>query len=142
MVAACAAWVEDGPRIEPLPPAPPTTMAWSELPGHLEVRGAETPWRGGERRNLHIRLVNAGPARWLAAERGPGGVALELRLRHDGGEESTWLRLPRDLEPGAEHRFTHAVRRPLGPVRLRVLPHVLGGSGVSVCGGPVWEAAL
>ena len=142
MVEACYTWRDAAPQSRVPRPAPPTTIAWSELPGDLAVQGAEAPWPEGERRLLRIRLVSSGSARWLATERGPGGVALELRLQHGGGEESTWLRLPRDLEPGAEQHFTYALRRPLGPARLRVMPHVLGGQGMAAQGGPVWEASI
>ena len=34
------------------------------------------------------------------------------------------------------------VRRPPGPARLRIEPHVLGVAGFSALGGPVWEAEL
>jgi len=142
MVAACLAWRHAEPLRPAVAVAPPTSLTCSEFLGDLEVRGAELPWRDGERRRLEVRLVNTGRARWLAAERGEGGVALEARLATPGGEHSRWLGLPTDLEPGAEHHFAFELRRPLGPVRLRILPHVFGISGVSALGGPLWEAEI
>lgn len=146
MIAACHAWRNAAPLrssvAETAPVPPPTSLTWSELPGALEVRGADSPWPAGERRRLAVRLVNTGRARWLAAERGEGGIALEARLTTREGEYSSWMRLPFDLEPGAEHEFSFALRRPLGTARLRMLPHVFGISGISLLGGPLWEAEI
>ena len=64
---------------------PPSSLAWGRLDGELEVEGAELPWPEGERRTLRIRLRNTGFARWLAGERGPGGVAVVVKLFVDGG---------------------------------------------------------
>lgn len=125
---------------------PPSSLAWGKLPGELEVEGADLPWAEGERRRLAIRLRNTGFARWLAGERGPGGVAVVVKLFTDGGEDREdlladrpWLALPRDLPPGGEVRFETEVRRPPGPAHLWIEPHLFGGLGLSKLGGPRWE---
>ncbi len=126
-------------------PPPPTTLVWSSLEGELEVSGAEPPWREGERRRLTIRLRNHSLARWLAGERRDGGVALEVRIDADGLEQRAardWIGLPFDLEPGEEHVFRVSLRRPPGPARLRILPHVLGHGSFAELDGPVWESEL
>ena len=112
--------------------------------GEMEVRGAEEPWPGGERRRLAVRLVNRGPLRWLPGEMPDGGVAVEVRLEGSDSkpELDAWLRLPMGLEPGQEHLFEFDVRRPLGRARLRIEPHVLGHQGFSGLGGPVWEREI
>ncbi len=152
IVAACREW-RDLPPVEsdPVRPAavpPPTSLTWHELPGDLIVGGAELPWAPGERRKLSIRLANRGFARWLGGERGPGGLALVIKL-FDGGEggadllaDRHWLPLPRDLDPGEEALFTTEIRRPPGPARLRIEPHLFGGLGFSRLSGPWWERDL
>lgn len=142
MVEACLAWRHAVPPRPAATVPPPTSLTCSEFLGDLEVWGAEAPWPEGERRRLEVQLVNTGKARWLAAERGEGGVALEARLATSGGEHSSWMGLPVDLNPGAAHRFAFELRRPLGAVRLRILPHVFGISGVGALGGPQWEAEI
>ena len=146
---ACGRWQHELPLLAPGtdPEAPElplaTSATWSSLEGELELYGAERPWAQGARRRLRVRLVNRSRARWLAAEREEGGVALEILLRPESGPtQSRWLRLPVDLEPGESHCFELDLRRPLGPARLRVLPHLLGGSGFSELGGPSWEGEL
>ncbi len=123
----------------------PSTIAWHQMPGEIEVAGAERPWPEGERRRLAIRLKNTGFARWLAGDRGPGGMALSLKLFSAGEdllEGRRWLALPRDLAPGEEVRFEAEVRRPPGPARLRIEPHLFGGLSFSFLGGPWWEGEL
>lgn len=147
VVEACAAWRDAVPPGDAPPrPEPPTTLAWSRLGGRLEVAGTERPWAAGERRRLRLRLVNDGPARWLAGERGPGGVVLELRLLAAGGRDllagRPWLPLPRDLAPGEEATIETEVRRPPGDAVLHVEPHVLGRAGFGALGGPTWASAL
>ncbi len=126
-------------------PAPPTSLVWSSLAGELEVAGAEDPWPEGERRRLTIRLTNRSAARWLAGETTDGGVALQVQV-HAGGRDlraaKDWIVLPFDLAPGEEQIFQVAVRRPPGPARLRVLPHVLGHGSFQELGGPVWEGDI
>lgn len=155
---ACSAWqdatpLSRGEAVVPVDPPPPTTLVWDDLPGELEVSGAETPWPEGERRELVIELHNRSIARWLAAERGDGGIALEISLERgaadgvpassdEGASPGRWLGLPRDLEPGESHRFTYRVRRPPGSVRLSIRPHVLGRLSLSGLGGPVWDADI
>jgi glycosyltransferase involved in cell wall biosynthesis len=127
---------------------PPSSAAWGELPGEIEVEGADPPWPEGERRRLRIRLRNTGFARWLAGERGPGGVAVVVKLFTD--PELTrdllagrpWLALPRDLPPGEEAVFETDVRRPPGFAHLWIEPHLFGGLGFSKLGGPRWERRL
>ncbi|HVS62502.1 MAG TPA: glycosyltransferase family 4 protein [Thermoanaerobaculia bacterium] len=127
----------------PARPARPTSLTWGRFEGWLSVRGVEG-WRPGERRSLEIELYNASFARWLAAERGPGGLAVEVSLCPERGapESLPWLPLPVDLEPLEAWRFRLLLRRPLGGCRLRVEPHVAGLGGFSSVGGPVWDALL
>ncbi len=153
VVAACAEWRDLPPPAEIDPRAavnvpPPTSLTWHELSGELAVEGADLPWAPGERRRLRIRLANRGFARWLGGERGPGGMALVIKL-FDGGEggrdllsDRHWLPLPRDLDPGEEAWFTTEIRRPPGAARLRVEPHLFGGLGLSRLAGPWWERDL
>lgn len=107
------------------------------------MQGADLPWSEGERRRLRIRLRNTGFARWLAGVRGPGGVAVVVKLFVGGGEDllegRPWLALPRDLAPGEEVHFETDVRRPPGPAHLWIEPHLFGGLGFSKLGGPLWE---
>lgn len=146
---ACREWQHEPPPLapgnEPQSPSLPiaTSATSSSLEGELELDGADRPWAEGTRRRLRVRLVNRSRARWLAAEREEGGVALEIRLQPATGPfRSRWLRLPVDLEPEQAHHFEFDLRRPLGAARLRVLPHLLGGSGFSELGGPSWEGEL
>jgi glycosyltransferase involved in cell wall biosynthesis len=141
----------------------PSSMTWGRLAGELEVRGAEPPWPEGERRRLEVVLRNRGFALWLAGDRGPGGIAVVVKLIAEGRDlfaGRPWLPLPRDLAPGEEARFTLAVRRPPGPpappwppgvtrlplapdrIRLWIEPHLFGGLGLSQLGGPRWERDL
>ena len=146
VVEACRRWQgEPFPELGLAEPEPPTSMAWKTLPGELEVQGAEPPWPEGERRKLRIRLANRSAARWLAGERLDGGVAIEVQVLADGHNlraDHRWIGLPVDLEPGEEFVFNFELRRPMGPVRLRVLPHVLGFTSFPDLGGPVWDAEL
>lgn len=143
---ACEEWAEmpppgDDPGDRPDVP-PPSSLAWGRLPGEIEVAGADLPWSEGERRRLEIRLQNTGFARWLAGERGPGGVAVVVKLFVDGADllaGRPWLALPHDLPPGAEVRLATEVRRPPGPAHLWIEPHLFGGLGLSKLGGPRWE---
>ncbi len=146
VVAACREWEHAEPAAASRPEAPaPSTIAWHQLPGEIEVAGVEAPWPAGERRRLAIRLKNTGFARWLAGDRGPGGVAVSLKL-FSAGEDllaaRRWLALPRDLAPGEEIRLETEVRRPPGPARLRIEPHLFGGRSFSFLGGPWWEGEL
>ncbi len=158
VVAACLEWRDLAPPAELASRAgrpesgatapPPSSLTWHEFPGELVVSGADLPWAPGERRELSIRLSNRGFARWLGGERGPGGLALVIKL-FDGGEggedllaDRHWLPLPRDLDPGEEALFTTQIRRPPGAARLRVEPHLFGGLGFSRLSGPWWERDL
>jgi glycosyltransferase involved in cell wall biosynthesis len=146
VVEACEQWAElppagDDPGNRPEVPAP-SSLAWGELPGEVEVAGADLPWPAGERRRLEIRVRNTGFARWLAGERGPGGVAVVVKLFVDGEHllaGRPWLALPHDLAPGEEVPLAAEVRRPPGPAHLWIEPHLFGGLGLSKLGGPRWE---
>ena len=110
-----------------------------------------SPGRRGSGGGSPSRLANRGAARWLAGERGPGGVALVVKLfAGPTGEDDLlagrrWLALPRDLEPGEETTLTTEVRRPPGPpgaARLWIEPHLFGGLGFSKLGGPLWAREI
>ncbi|HKV09149.1 MAG TPA: glycosyltransferase, partial [Thermoanaerobaculia bacterium] len=126
----------------------PSSVAWGDLPGAIEVEGAGLPWPPGEKRRLRIRLKNTGFARWLAGERGPGGVAVVVKLFVDDGLTEDllagrpWLALPRDLAPGEEIVLETGVRRPPGAAHLWIEPHLFGGLGLSKLGGPLWEKPI
>jgi glycosyltransferase involved in cell wall biosynthesis len=153
VAAACEAWAElppvgDDPAGRREVP-PPSSLTWGLLPGDLEVDGAALPWPEGERRRLRIRLRNTGAARWLAGERGPGGLSVVVKLLIDCSEDRPlgtdlfdgghWLPLPRDLGPGEEAVVETDVRRPPGPARLWIEPHLFGDSSLSNLGGPDWK---
>lgn len=153
---AAAAVIEGIEEFRELPPPgdlsdggpdvpPPSSLAWGRLDGEMEVEGADLPWPEGERRRLRIRLRNRGFARWLAGEKGPGGVAVVVKLFVDGEDilaGRPWLALPRDLPPGEEAVLETEVRRPPGPSHLWIEPHLFGGLGISKYGGPRWERRL
>ena len=153
VVAACEEWAELPPVGEDVggrrEVPRPSSLIWEPLPGELEVDGAALPWPEGERRRLRIRLRNTGEARWLAGERGPGGMSVVVKLLIDGGEDRLWgkdlfdgghwLPLPRDLAPGEEVVLETDVRRPPGPARLWIEPHLFGGVSLSNLGGPDWD---
>ncbi|MEM7583873.1 MAG: glycosyltransferase family 4 protein [Acidobacteriota bacterium] len=146
VVEACCEWQAlPLQSLEAAVPESPTSMTWKDLPGELEVEGADLPWPQGERRTLRIRFANRSAARWLAGERLNGGVAIEVQVLVNGQNlraDHRWIGLPVDLDPGEEFVFNFALRRPLGPVRLRVLPHVLGFTSFPDLGGPVWDAEI
>ena len=129
-------------------PGPPSTLTWHQFPGEIEVEGAGLPWPAGERRTLHVRLKNRGFASWLAGGRGPGGVALVVKLfegrtsREDLLGGRAWYPLPRDLQPGEEAAFEIPLRRPPGPAYLVIEPHTFGGKSFSFLEGPWWEGDL
>lgn len=132
--AVAAACVElahrEPPGDRPAAPPPASTVACRRLGGEISVAGAEAPWPPGERRRLAITVTNRGDCRWLAARRGPGGVAFEVRVEGAGAETEPprpWLPLPRDLAPGESAVLALHLRRPLEPARLRLAPVVLVG---------------
>jgi glycosyltransferase involved in cell wall biosynthesis len=133
IVDACRRWRAAPPPGDRLaPPPPPTSRVREELPGTIEWVGASAlaaAWPAGERRRLGFRLTNTGPARWLAAHRGPGGMALQVSLVTPDGDlraRDPWLALPRDLEPGESLVVEALVRRPPAPAQLRVATRVAG----------------
>ncbi len=129
-------------------PRPPSSLTWHQFPGEIEVAGAERPWPAGERRTLAVRLRNRGFASWLAGGRGPGGVALVVKLfegrqsREDLLGGRAWYPLPRDLAPGEEAAFEVPIRRPPGAAYLVIEPHTFGGKSFSFLEGPWWEGDL
>jgi glycosyltransferase involved in cell wall biosynthesis len=127
----------------PTSPPRPTSLTWGRFEGALRVLGAER-WSPGERREIEVRLRNVSYARWLCADAGPGGVALEVSFVEGAARRAAgpWIPLQTDLEPLAERGFRLTLRRPLGACRLRVEPHVIGAGGFSALGGPVWEAEV
>jgi hypothetical protein len=122
----------------------------SAMPRTADVGSADsTAWPSGERRRLVLRLANRGPSRWLAARRGPGGVAFAVSLTDAAGRElepgRPWLLLPRDVPPGGEAAVPFELRRPPGPAKLTIEPVVFddwsGGAGRRP--GPLrWEGVL
>ena len=153
VIAACEEWAELRPVGEDIGGCRevpgPTSLIWEPLPGELAVEGAEVPWPEGEKRRLRIRLRNTGYARWLAGEQGPGRISVVIKLLIDGGEDrlwgtdffdgGRWLPLPRDLAPGEEVVLETDLRRPPGPARLWIEPHLVGGVSLSKLGGPDWD---
>lgn len=147
IVAAAEAWGKLAPpSLGPVSIAAPTSLAWHDMTGRLDVEGVDDTWRPGERRTLRVRLLNESGAVWLAAERPTGGIAIQTKLLVDGTDRlaaATWHGLPFDLAPGADYEFTVQVRRPLeDDVQLEFLPHVLDFTGLPDLGGPVWRRSL
>ena len=142
---ACEEWREsepldtrDAPLTERQVPAP-TSLAWPWLPARIRVEGHRSPWPEGRRRRLEVELENTGEARWLAAHRGPGGMALSVVLLGsdaDEREERPWIPLQRDIDPGGVARFSLDLRRPSGSWRLRIEPRVLEAPEAEC---PYWE---
>jgi hypothetical protein len=128
IVEACRDWAEvEPPGDRPAAVPPPTSLTWRDLPGSMRVEGGEAPWREGERRRLRVEVRNEGFARWLAAERGPGGMALEVRVEGGEAPRLPWLPLARDVPAGESARFAFEVRRSLGDARLLLALRVVGG---------------
>ncbi len=123
IVAACREWRQlppPGPRPPRERPATSLVMP-AEAQASLELAGADLPWPAGERREVEVALTNSGPVTWLAAEKGPGGLALEVGFTEgEGGPARPWRGLPRDLPPGGQIGFRVALRRPLGETELRL----------------------
>lgn len=126
-------------------PPPPTTLTWRRLAGSLRVERDSAPWLAGERRTLSIELENQGPARWLAADKGDGGVAIAWSWAGQPAStasDDAWRGLPHELAAGDSWRTTLTLRRPPGTTGLVVEPHVLGVGSFRVLGGPFWETEL
>jgi hypothetical protein len=130
--------------------AVPSTLHWGQVRGQIALEEAAEPWPEGSRQRLRIRLHNEGPSRWLPARDGVGGVALQVQLLELDGEgrptrdlrrAEPWLPLPAELGPGESVALPLALRRPLGPARLRIEPHIVGFGSFRLAGGPVglWE---
>ncbi len=146
MLAACAELAALEPPGEAASePRAPSTLVWHRVPGELEVEGAAAPWPEGEARRLEIRLLNRGPARWLATRHKPGGVMVELHWRRSPWHPpvaARWLELQRDLEPGGERTFELEVRRPPRHALLVVEPHLQGVAGFNALAGPSWKTVF
>jgi hypothetical protein len=149
VVEACLEWRDLDPPGDAVPDeAAPSSAASRWLEGEIAVEGADLPWPEGERRRLRIHVRNRGFSRWLAGERGTGGIAVAVQLVAAGRDllaGRPWLPLPRDLPPGGEAVLETEVRRPPGPpgsVELIIEPHLFGGTGLSHLGGPLWQRAL
>lgn len=142
VVQACSELAEmEPPGEKPAHMPPPTSLLWRDLPGEIDVTGAEGPWPEGERRELEVDLTNRGLARWLPTKEQPGGVHLSLEWRLEiGGSalEEHWNELPKSLDRDQTHRFVVAMRRPRGSRYLVVEPHIKSLSGMTAFGGPSW----
>ena len=141
--------IPDGGPIRPSPPppcpSPPTSLTWGWLPGRIEVEGCEGPWAEGERRRLEIVVTNTGFATWLAGRHADGGVVLEPQLLsgdRDLFRGRPWIPLPRDLAPEETCRIRLELRRPIGPARLRLEPHLFGGGSMTLCGAKAFDRDL
>ena len=101
---------------------------------------------GGAARLIRIRLRNTGFARWLSADRGPGGVMIELHWRAelaDQGAGRQWLELPRDLRPDESIELKVRLRRPNENANFLIIePHVKEVGGFNTVGGPQWTLGL
>ena len=137
---------EETPISPPPPrPSPPTSLTWGWLPGRIEVEGCERPWAEGERRGVEIVVTNTGFATWLAGRHADGGVVLEPQLwsgDRDLFKGRPWIPLPRDLAPGETCRIRLDLRRPIGPARFRLEPHLFGGGSMTLCGAPAFDLDL
>ncbi len=137
---------EETPTSPPPPrPSPPTSLTWGWLPGRIEVEGCARPWAEGERRGVQIVVTNTGFATWLAGRHADGGVVLEPQLwsgARDLFQGRPWIPLPRDLAPGETCRIGLELRRPLGPARFRLEPHLFGGGSMTLCGAPAFDREL
>ncbi len=142
IAAACAELAVKEPAGEhPVEVPPPTTLLWEELPGRLEVIGADEPWGEGDGRELSVELTNAGFATWLPTKEQPGGVILDVQWRRGLKEEPierTWAELPTPLPAGKKRRFRLELRRPRGGRYLVIEPHIEDVAGLSRFGGPSW----
>lgn len=126
-------------------PSPPTSLTWGWLPGRIEVEGCERPWAEGERREVEIVVTNTGFATWLSGRHADGGVVLEPKLISGGRDlfrGRPWIPLPRDLRPGEACRIGLRLRRPIGPARLRLEPHLFGGGSMIHCGAEAFDRDL
>ena len=126
-------------------PSPPTSLTWGWLPGRIEVEGCQRPWAEGERREVQIVVTNTGFATWLSGGRSDGGVVLEPQLLSGGRDlfkGRPWIPLPRDLSPGETCRIGLWLRKPNGPARLRLEPHLFGGGSMIHCGAAAFDRDL
>lgn len=150
LLDACAEWAEiSPPDLSPLRVPSPTTRTWGVVRGELQLAGL-ADWEPGTRRQLKLIAKNCGLARWLAADRGSGGVMFEIRLeleRHDGATVDLlagrpWAGLTADLKPGRSVELELELRRPPGPAVLSIEPHVVGVGSFRSLGGPTLRVEL
>ncbi len=144
---AAADLAEREPLAErPVPGPTPTSLVWRELPGKIEVQGADSSWPVGEARRLKVRLSNDSLARWLSSDHKTGGILVDLHWRPDRkGQpvEQTWYGMPHDLEPGETVDFEVDLRRPIEDSNLLVIePHIGEICGFNAVGGPSWELEM
>ena len=81
----------------------------------------------------------------MAGASGAGGVVVEVTLTDEGDrllEERPGVPLPRDLPSGESEELEIELRRPLGPARLHLEPHVVGNRAFRDLGGPRWESEI
>lgn len=141
VVEACWEWRDaEPPGDAPVEVERPTSVAWSQLVGDLEVEDLAMPWAVGEARQVRFSLTNRGWVRWLATQRGPGGVFVEVAFMDEDRkhlEGIQWLEIPRDLDQDDTWDFETEVRRPPEAAFLAVTPRV-GRTSFFVLGGPYW----
>jgi glycosyltransferase involved in cell wall biosynthesis len=150
LLGACSEWAElEPPDLPPLSAPSPTTRTWGVVDGDLRLEGLDH-WQPGRRRRLTLVAHNRGLARWLAADRGSGGVMFEVRLELEGTDGATvdllagrpWAGLPADLAPGLSVELELELRRPSRPAVLSIEPHVVGVGSFRSLGGPVLRVEL
>ncbi|MBZ0111542.1 MAG: glycosyltransferase [Thermoanaerobaculia bacterium] len=135
VVAACEEWQQlpspAGPEELGTAAAAPTSLTVWPM-AEMVIQGPESG-EPGERREVMVRLVNRGRSRWLAAERGTGGLALSVELLDEQGTDhladAPWIPLARDVAPGASIEIPLRVRPPVGVSRLTASLEVLGWEG-------------
>ena len=113
----------------PTPPAISSRFA-PRLRGAIRFDGLER-LGPGERGPVTVRLENEGPVRWLAADRGAGGVVLQIAILRDGRDlraGEPWIALPRDLAPGESLALVTRLRRPPGHAVAVARLHVSGSA--------------
>ncbi|MEJ2084542.1 MAG: glycosyltransferase, partial [Acidobacteriota bacterium] len=123
----------------------PSTLVWRQISAELVVEGSDPPWVEGRARVLNVRVVNHGPARWLATRSGAGGIMVKVHWRSDPWSDErneSWVELPHALGPGESYSWSIQTRRPPGASMLVVEPHVKEIAGFNSLGGPKWVRFL
>ena len=99
-------------------------------------RTARTEDRGHEHRLRHLAV---GPPR--RRRRRARAQAPERRARSVQGQ-AVDSPCPRDLAPGETCRIGLKLRKPIGPARLRLEPHLFGGGAMIRCGARAFDREL